>query len=99
MYFFHNFFFKKLFCFAKSSFQIIIKLLKTQLVAVFEHAVVRRIPLYSIISQMNVFVIKRVGVGVVFWAACADVAFVEEEAVHIMIDKNPNSDIKFSAFY
>ena len=67
------------------------------MVTVFELTVVRGVLLDSVIGQMDILVIQRRAVGGILTGTRPYVPFSEKEAVVIVVDQNPNSDIKLTA--
>ena len=61
--------------------------------------ILRAILLNCIVSEMHEFVVKVAIVSSVFFAAGANVALSEDEAIQILSDHNPYPYVEFPAIY
>lgn len=76
--------------------EVFSKLFEAKLITVFKLAVVWRLFLDCVVGKMDQIVSKSSFVrGVNTWA-CTNIPFWEEIAVHIMVNENPDADIKLS---
>ena len=78
--------------------QIILELIEIQLVAIFISAIALGVLLYRIISQMDKLIFTIV-FKLILECRGPQVAFLEEEDFHVLINEHPNPDIKFTPFY
>lgn len=89
---------EKGFIFASSHFDVRFEFAETQLISIFELTVSGRVLLHGVVGQVDQVVVQGLCLRGVLGGAGSDVPLLEEEAVQVLVNEHPYTDVELPSF-